>query len=99
MIKITTTYQIVSPESAEQGDFHEQGWHNEDGEVFNSPSEAAEYLLENFAHHPSESPSELCKSWSTDGDKDYQSGNETYYTYHIETFEPALKEINKLLKV
>jgi len=98
MIKITTTYQVVSPESAELGDVESQGWHDEEGETFETAQEAAEYLSDNFAHHPSESPSTNCKSWSTDGDKDYVTGNDKYYTYHIEASDKDVTEINSIYK-
>ena len=97
MIKITTTYQIVSPESAEVGDVEEQGFYDEVGEVFESVSEAVEFLNDHYVVHPSEYPSENSKSWSTDGDTDYPTGNITYYTYHIDTDSETLQEINKTL--
>ena len=97
MIKITTTYQIVSPESAEVGECEEQGFHDEVGEVFESVSDAVEFLNDHYVAHPSESPSDSAKSWSTDGDKDYTTGNDTYLTYHIETDAKTLKEINTTL--
>ena len=98
MIKITTTYQVVSPESAEVGDVEDQGFHDEQGEVFKTPQEAAEFLRDNYAHHPSESPSDSAKSWSTEGDPDFITGNEKFYTYHIETDTNTLKEINTIYK-
>jgi len=97
MIKITTTYQVVSPESAEHGEFENQGWYDQEGETFETPKEAAEFLTDNYAYHPSESPSTNAKSWSTEGNTDFITGNEKSYTYHIETDTDTLKEVNTIL--
>ena len=35
--RITTSYQTVTPESAEQGDFADQGWENEEGPTSHTP--------------------------------------------------------------
>jgi len=97
MIKITTTYQVVSPESAEVGDVEDQGFHDEQGEVFKTPQEAADFITEHYAYIPSESPSDNAKWWSTDGDEDYTTGFRTYYSYHIDTDTDTLKEVNSIL--
>jgi hypothetical protein len=96
-IKITTTYQIVSPESAEIGDVEEQGWYDEEGETFETPQEAVEFLTDNYAVHPSDYPSNSAKSWSTEGDPDFITGNQKYYAFHINTDDETLSEINALM--
>jgi hypothetical protein len=99
---ITTTYQIVTPESAEQGDYAEQGWKDEEGESM-TPDEydmedgvtaidkAVEFLKHNGANEPSSSPTiTIGNTWysTSSPDIDYTTGAETYYSYHLKGFTP-----------
>ena len=99
---ITSTYQIVTPESSEQGDYAEQGWKDEEGESMipdeydtedgvTAVDKAVEFLEKNGANEPSSSPTiNIGNTWysTSSPDIDYTTGAETYYSYHLKGFTP-----------
>lgn len=99
---IKTTYQVVSPESAEQGDYADQGWYDEEGESM-IPDEweseegitvvdkTIDYLTnKRYATEPSYSPGfTVGISYTTmDSDVNYETDEDTYYTCHLYGFTP-----------
>jgi hypothetical protein len=60
------TYSIVTPESAEIGDFAETGWIDEDGVVLNNVEEAIDFLK-----NESGPDGILTSSWPTFGEFDW----------------------------
>ena len=92
-IIITTTYSIIDDEHAEIGDYKEVGEYDET--TFESVSEASEYICENGGIHPSETPEAYAKSWTTEDDINYTTGDRKAFTYHIKTDEITLKQINQ----
>lgn len=100
--KITTSYYVVDEESAEMGDAKERGWYDEEGESM-TPDEfddedvtavdkAVDFLLKNGATEPSSSvPGKFTWYSTPDPDRDYSSGENTYYDYHLEGFSPEEK--------
>jgi hypothetical protein len=80
---IAVTYEIVTPESAEEGDAAERGWEDEQGAEY-TLSEAIEKLrgLEpsSTAFHPGVWYSDC------DGDTDYRTGEVKYLSYHLVDF-------------
>ena len=90
---IKTTYQVVSPESAERGDYADQGWYDEEGESM-IPDEweseegitvvdkTIDYLTnKRYATEPSYSPGfTVGISYTTmDSDVNYETDEDTYY--------------------
>ena len=64
--RIATTYQIITPESAEQGDYDSQGWEDEEGESMipdqydaedgiTAVDKAVKFLKNNGGNEPSSS--------------------------------------------
>jgi hypothetical protein len=85
--RIPITFEIVTPESAEQGDAEERGWIDEDGEQFNSAGEAARFLISNGATEPSSS--RFHKGvWYTASDynTDWQTGAVESRSFHPKGF-------------
>lgn len=95
-MKISKTYQIVTPESAEDGDFADHGFE----------FEGYDYTVDEFVHDLG-SGIELCRSYTpgmkltqdmwfsdTDGEIDYSDGSTTYYSWHID--EATDLEMQKL---
>ena len=82
---IRTTYEIVTPESAEEGDADERGWIDEDGEEY-SVKEAAEFLI---GTEPSSSFFHSGIWYTHYGyDTDFETGGEESRSYHLTKFSP-----------
>ena len=104
MRRIRITYDCVTQESAEFGDFSDTGWVDEEG----IPIEPEEYELEEYGDElsavvalavkeigkcvePSSSEfSPSCPPWytETDPDIDYRTGEETRKSFHLVGFKP-----------
>lgn len=81
--KLDVTYAIISPESAEHGDYEDTGV--EDKNVtFNSLYEMIDYLIDNGATEPSSSSYHEGVWYSTEAETDYRTGDETTYSYHLD---------------
>ena len=98
---VSMTYQVVSPESAEAGDFEDSGFEIED--------EHYDYLHEIVSDSPirnhswvewSSSPPDGKNDWIvSEGEPDYSSGNDTSYGLHIKRKDrrPLSKEEMRFL--
>jgi len=102
MRRIRITFQTVSEESAENGDFEETGWINEEGETVEpddydvdehgSESAAAVALAVKIIGRGCEASDypNVCvgHTWytETDADVDYSNGNETTQSFHLDGF-------------
>lgn len=54
-LRIKVSYELITPESAENGDVEERGWDNEEGELMDNVREAVEWLTEQGPLEPSSS--------------------------------------------
>lgn len=83
---IRITYEVITPESAEDGDAAERGWTDEDGEK-HSVQSAIELLTRSHCVHASSS-SFHAGIWYTDADPDadFETGAETSQSYHLSGF-------------
>jgi len=98
--RICTSYTKVTPESAADGDYSEQGWEDEDGETF---------VLDEFDREEGYTVADLAVKWlrdkgawetssssfypggwySTSGeDTDFRTGETTQYNFHLSGFTP-----------
>lgn len=104
--KILTTYQIVTPESAEVGDYEEQGWYDEEGESMipdeydaeegiTAVDKAIEFLKnERYATEPSSNIFHKGISYSTPvPDQNYTTGEDTYYSCYLDGFTEEEEEL------
>lgn len=85
---IKTTYEIVTDESAAEGDVAERGWKDEDGEEFESVDDAVEWLRDNGASRTFASSSSFHVGiwYSTEPEQDMYDGSYTTYSFHLEGF-------------
>lgn len=98
--KIRTTFQTVTPESAENGDFSEQGWEDQEGvsmvpdeydveDGITAVNKAVDFLFDKGGTEPSSSQFSPNTWYSTpDADHDYSTGEDTYYSFHLVGFTP-----------
>lgn len=99
LIKIT--YEIITPESAEQGDVEERGWVDEDGismkpdkydtqDGITAVDKAIKLLEEDGASEPSSSSFHSGIWYSNDRyDEDYSTGAIESRSYHLKGFSEA----------
>lgn len=102
--RITITYEIVTPESAEHGDAEERGWIDEEGvdmtpdqydleDGETAASKAVEFLQNEGASEPSSSAFHDGVWYSTpDGNQDYRTGATEYRSFHLNDFTPEDEE-------
>ena len=96
--RIATTYDVVTPESAEAGDYAERGWDDEEGESMepdeydleeklSAVDKAARWLLDRGALEASSSHYHS-GIWYTQSDPeiDYATGAERRQSYHLKGF-------------
>lgn len=101
---MTKTYQVADAESAEAGDYKDQGTEYKDQE-FDSIWEIAQEIRDAGATEPSESGSNVKATvhtwWSTpDGDKDMSTGEEKFYSFHPRfTTDEEAQELAALIKM
>lgn len=79
---LTTTYEVVTPESAEQGDVEDSGIKSE--EDYDNLYDIVEILLRHGVEASSSSFDPHVWYSEMDGDTDYRTGAETRLSYHIE---------------
>jgi hypothetical protein len=84
--RIRETYDIVSEESAQMGDFEDSGWINEDGVPIDDVNEAIEHLKFNGAFYPSASGFYPGCWYSTEPSQDMKTGNYETRHYHLVNF-------------
>jgi hypothetical protein len=90
---ITVTYDIVTPESAEQGDFAESGWIDDEGTEMISPAEAIKFLRREGADQPSSSYFHSGVWYSASKGENYRTGAETTHSYHLKGFTPRAERM------
>ena len=87
MTKYSITYQITTPESAEAGDYSEQGYEVQD-ETLDTFREVVDLIKSRGFSEPSCSPVRNTDThiWfsTPDPERDYHTGEETYYCLHID---------------
>ena len=99
MIRYSITYQIITPESAEMGDYSDQGYERYD-ETADSFRELVNLVKDRGFSEPSCSPVTYSDNiWfsTVDPDRNYQTGEETYYSIHIDD-KNALRHLISYLK-
>lgn len=92
-LTVSKTYQTVTPESAEEGDYADSGFLFEDEKY--ELEEAIELILDAGATLPSCSPGFDPNIWysTPDPDTDFASGEETYYSFHLTGSKVALRRV------
>jgi hypothetical protein len=95
--RILVSYDIVTPESAEEGDVAERGWIDDEGASM-EPDEydievgrtvvdkAIKFLCYDGATEPSSDPFSSGTWYTTEGDQDYRTGATEYRAYHLKDF-------------
>ncbi len=100
-INISVTYQVISPESAENGDFEDQGFTLEPLEV--SQYELRECIKE-YGFKPRED-NDLTRWWEADPFTEWVTGRETTYNLHVNSIngkplsDRQLKQLNKIVEL
>lgn len=86
-VRIRVSYEVVTPESAEQGDADERGWVDEEGAIYGL-CEAETHLRNEGIQQASCYPltaDDVAHAWLTGfPSTDYRTGAETTHDYHIE---------------
>lgn len=82
---IRTTYEIITPESAEEGDAAERGWSDEEGTECTVEEAIHFFALKSVEPSSSEFHTGI---WFMDaeGDTNFQTGAETRESYHLDGF-------------
>jgi len=97
-ILIRTSYETVTPESAEEGDAADRGWEDEEGEQFESVEDAIEWLKRKGVQHASSSHFHPGIWYSSGEDQDFGTGETTTYSFHLTADEKVQKAIYDALK-
>jgi len=85
-MKIKISYSVVTPESAEIGDFAETGWENQEGETLETVHDAAIFLITEGAKHASSSAFHPGIWYETNPELDYQDMSEKTLAFHLYDF-------------
>lgn len=97
MKRIKITYEIITEESAEDGDVAERGWKDEEGKEIENVSDAITFIISNNALEPSSSQFHKGVWYTAYGDMDF-TGEVENYSYHLEGFtENEEKEIYNVI--
>lgn len=102
--RILTTYEVVTEESAKNGDFERCGWKDEDGqdctpdanadedEPETVVSNAVQFLRGHGACHPSSFPFSVGTWYDSEPDQDMHDGSYTTHGYHLHGFTPEQEQ-------
>lgn len=93
--RIRISYEVITEESARNGDVAERGWEDEEGEAISlddGVDEAIAFLEDAGAVHPSSSAFHPGVWYSTEGEQDYNTGETTIYSYHLVDFDNDAQE-------
>lgn len=83
---IRITYEIVTPESAADGDVSERGWVDEDGTAYTT-DEAIQFLAHDHSVEPSSTQFHPGVWYSDlDAETDWHTGAERRQSYHLKGF-------------
>lgn len=77
---IRISYEIITPESAEDGDVEERGWEDEEGTEYDDVEEAIRLLR---GSEPSSSEFHKDVWYTSYGDQDTHDGSTTNLSYHL----------------
>lgn len=91
-IRIKSSFGTITEESAKEGDFAETGWEDEEGEIFESVEEAAEFLENRGVIEASSSCFHPGVWYDTEGTMDPRTGETTISSFHIENATPRQEE-------
>jgi len=103
---VSKTYEIITPESAENGDAEERGFKYQDEEMtvedilreidYNGFTMLSSSWIENHKNS-----TEQNHTWinTVDPDKNYTTGEDTFYGLHIKCTEGEFYKICKLAKI
>jgi len=82
-IRVTESYDIVTEESSQDGDFAESGWNDEEGREFDSAREAAKHICDEGGIEPSSSQFHKGVWYNTEEEMDRNSGDSTTRAFHV----------------
>lgn len=102
--RILVTYEIITPESAEEGDAAERGWVDDEGssmepdeydleEGITAVDNAVKFLCHDGATEASSYPFSVGTWYTTEGDPDYRTGETEYHSYHLKDFTPEEERV------
>lgn len=92
MALVRTTFEVVTPESAELGDAEERGWVDEVGTTYTFRE------LVNMLRNCEPSSSQFHKGiWYSITEQSYVTGNHITYSYHIKAPENFQRRLFKYL--
>lgn len=77
--RIKVTYEVITPESAEDGDVAERGWDDEEG----TPHTLREAVKLMRGCEPSSSEFHVGVWYTAEGDTDYRTGAERRQSFHL----------------
>lgn len=83
---IRSTYEVVTEESAQDGEAADSGWLDKEGQEFNSPAQAIRYLKSRSITQASSSRFHSGIWYSTTPEKDTFDGSYTTESYHLKGF-------------
>jgi len=108
--RIRISYDIVTPESAEEGDVEESGWEDEEGtsmepdkfdkeEGLTAVDLAVRFLKDQGATEPSSYPTWSTGTWYRNTETDYRDGSAKSLYFHLVGFSSdEEKKIYKKIK-
>jgi len=82
-LRVKVSYELITPESAEEGDVAERGWDNEEGELMENVREAVEWLTEHGPLEPSSSSFHHGIWYTHYGEADWQTGEVRNESFHV----------------
>lgn len=83
-IRVKSSYEIITEESAKEGDAEERGWLNEEGELFDSADEVIRHLRDKGVMEPSSSCFRKGVWYDTEAQQDMHTGayqSESYFIH------------------
>jgi hypothetical protein len=90
---IRSTYEVVTEESAANGDWADRGWIDEQGEECLSPSDAIRLLKSVGAMYASSSHFHPGVWYYTEASQDYHTGEYRTESYHLHGFTPRAERM------
>jgi len=95
--RVSVTYDIVTPESAANGDFSESGF--ETAPFYTrSVSEILNLIREHYAYENFQPGQNRQSIYADSFTSDYRTGTETSYAVHVEGPEKLMRVLNKRLE-
>jgi len=95
MYKVSKTYDVVTPESAEQGDFSESGFVYEEKSV--DLTELLEEIKE-LGYYENYHPKQKHQSLYGEPDTDLYTGADTTYALHVRGSKEAMSALDAVLE-